>query len=89
MKNVFSRKKNIVKFSDGRTYVNCNEGLDAAGFSKWVPDAEKFVVINTNDTNGYSVKRIKSVNIIKNEVTLYDNTSLKFSEISPFVGEFI
>lgn len=88
-KVVFNVKKNIARLSNGRTFVNSNIGIDTCGFNKWIPESEKFVVINSSDNNEYLIKRIKNVNIIKKQVLCYDNSILKFSEISPFIGEII
>lgn len=82
-------KKNIARVSDkGRTFVNSDDGIEVSSFIKWVPESEKFIVVNSNNTNEYLIKRIKNVDIIKKQVKLYDDSILKFSEISPFVGEF-
>lgn len=88
-KVVFKVKKNIARVSDGRTFVNSVDGIDVSSFIKWIPETEKFIVVNSADTNEYLVKRVKSVDIIKKQVKLYDDSVLKFSEISPFIGQFI
>lgn len=89
-KTVFSTKKNLARISDGRTFVNSNDGINVSSFIKWVPEIEKFVVINNgSEYNEYIIKRVKSVNLIKEQVTLYDNSIIKISEISPFIGEIL
>lgn len=86
---VFNVRKNIAVLNNGKKVVNSEDGLKATGFTKWIPEVEKFVVIKTSSTNEYKVKRVKEVHKIKKEVTLYDSSTLKFCEVNPFVGKFL
>lgn len=86
---VFNVKKNIAVLDNGAKIVNSEDGFKATGYTKWIPELEKFIVIKTSSTNEYQIKRVKNIDIIKKKVILYDGSILEFCKVAPFIGKIL
>ena len=89
-KEVFKKQKQVATLNTGKTYINTAEGLAAAGFRKWIPQSEQFVIlIDKEMKHEFKVYRIKTVIEKEKRVILYNGTKLKFSEIEPFIRHYV
>lgn len=87
-REVFKKMKQVAKLNTGREYINTAEGLSSAGFRKWIPQQEQFIILVDKELrNEFKVFRVKTVIEKEKRLVLYNGTKLKFSEVEPFVGD--